>query len=98
MLEETGFDPWASGDDALVMLSLVNKFLGARQKLHLLSRAARFPFRFVLSGDRGGAEFHERAEVTGPVSSRHLASIYASGKAAISGNPSNMSGAISDPT
>lgn len=95
-IEESGFEPLERGGDAFVMLNLVNKFLAARRKRQLLCRSAGFPFRFVIDGDLSGIVFHDRAEISGPVPATALFEIYGGAKAAISCNPANMTGAVSE--
>lgn len=95
-VEDAGFDLWSAGGDAFTMLNLVNMYAISHQKLEMLRRAARYPFRFVIDGDLSGIVFHDRAEISGGVPASELQPLHAASHAAVSCNPNNMSGAVSE--
>ena len=95
-LEAECVNIWEAGTKAFSMLTLVNMHVTSRLKLAMIRQAAAYPFRFILDGDLSGIRFHRDAEVSGPVPAEQLGVAYASCAAAISCNPNNMSGAISE--
>lgn len=95
-LEAECVNIWEAGTKAFSMLTLVNMHVTSRLKLAMIRQAAAYPFRFILDGDLTGIRFHRDAEVSGPVPAGQLGEAYASCAAAISCNPNNMSGAISE--
>jgi hypothetical protein len=95
-MAESEIELLSEGGDAFVMLNLVNMFVTSRRKQALLSRAAAYPFHFILDGKFEDLSFHARATVEGPVPAHRLWDAYAGSAAALSVNPANMSGAVSE--